>query len=150
MMNNKTKKAIATITMGAAVLTLTPAVSWAETAVNPLNDQRSSIISPYMLYIQDAVTDLYISGNTAIIDCSVTGDRNSATKAKVVAELQIKNGSSWSTVKTWTDTQNDREAYVYETYTVSSNKTYRVKSTVTVWEGSLSEMKTFYSGEETA
>lgn len=148
-MNNKTKKAIATITMGAAVLTLTPAVSWAETAVNPLNNQRSSIISPYMLYIQDAVTDLYISGNTATIDCSVTGDRNSATKAKVVAELQIKNGSSWTTVKTWTDTQNTREAYVYETYGVSTNNTYRVKSTVTVWEGSLSETKTFYSGEET-
>ena len=100
-MNQKMKKTIATMCMGAAVLTLTPAVSWAETAVNPLNNLQESSISPYMLYIKDSTCNLNISGSTATVNCSVEGDIDSATKAKVIAELQVKNGSSWIPVKIW-------------------------------------------------
>jgi hypothetical protein len=148
-MNNKTKKAIATICMGAAVLTLTPAVSWAETAVNPLNNRQEQAIAPYMLYIQRATSSLSISGTTATVDSSVMGSLGEATKAKVVAELQIKSGNSWITVETWTNTQNGYRASVYETFSVTSDETYRVKATVTVWEGSLSETQTVYSNEKT-
>lgn len=149
-MNYKMKKAVASICMGAAVLTLTPAVSMAETATIFENDQQENSIAPYMLYIRDSSASLAISGTKATVDCSVSGNRTSATKAKVVAELQVKNGSSWTTVKTWTDTQNDYEAYVYETYTITKGNTYRVKASVTVWEDSLSETQTVYSGEKTA
>lgn len=141
-MHTRTKKRIATICIGATVLTLVPAVSWAETAEIPLNNQQ---VSPYMLYIYDAISKLSISGTTATVNASVTGYANEATKAKVVAELQVKNGSSWLTVKTWTVTENDYEAVVDETYTITKGKTYRVKATMTVWEGSQSETQTFYS-----
>lgn len=150
MMNQKMKKTIATMCMGAAVLTLTPAVSWAETAVNPLNNQQESTISPYMLYIKDTDYSLKITGTKATVDCSVQGDPVSATKAKVIAELQVKNGNSWIPVEIWTVTENSDYAEVSETHTVTSGNTYRVKATMTVWESSLSETQTFYTDEVTA
>ena len=145
MMNQKMKKTIATMCMGAAVLTLTPAVSWAETAVNPLNNLQESSISPYMLYIKDSTCNLNISGSTATVNCSVEGDIDSATKAKVIVELQVKNGSSWIPVKIWTVEENDYMAKVKESHTINTSNTYRVKATVTVWEGSQSETQTLYS-----
>ncbi len=144
-MNQKMKKTIATMCMGAAVLTLTPAVSWAETAVNPLNNQQENIVSPYMLYIKESICDLSISGSTAKVNCSVAGDVDSATKAKVIAELQVKSGSNWIPAKIWTVTEDNYMAKVKETYTINTNNTYRVKATVTVWEGSQSESQTLYN-----
>ncbi len=131
------------------MLTLTPAVSMAETAVIPLNNQQETEIAPCMLYIQKVTNVLNISGTTATVNCSTMGSSGEATKAKITAELQCKNGSSWTTVKTWTDTQNSYRASVYETYTVTKGKTYRIKATATVWEGSQSETQTVYSNEKT-
>lgn len=148
-MNQKMKKTIATMCMGAAVLTLTPAVSWAETAVNPLNNQQESSIAPYMLYIKDTDYSLKINGTKATVNCSVQGG-SAATKAKVIAELQVKSGSSWIPVDIWTVTENSAYAEVYESYSVTSGNTYRVKATMTVWESSLSETQTFYTDEVTA
>ena len=73
------------------------------------------------------------------------GDFDSATKSKVIAELQVKNGSSWIPVKIWTVEENDYMAKVKESHTINTSNTYRVKATVTVWEGSQSETKTLYS-----
>ena len=72
-----------------------------------------------------------------------------ATKAKVVAELQMNSGGTWVTVATWTDIQNKDEASVKASKAVTKGNTYRVKATVTVWEGSQSETQTVYSGEKT-
>ena len=143
-MNQKMKKTSATMCMGAAVLTLTPAVSWAETAVNPLSNQQESI-APRMMYIDRASCDLSISGSTASVECYVNGNPNYATKAKIIAELQVQSGSGWLPVKIWTVTENDYEATVDESYTINTSSTYRLKATVTVWEGSQSETKTLYS-----
>ena len=148
-MNSRMKKAVATVCMGAAVLTLTPAVSMAETAVLSVNHQQETAVSPRMMYIEDAKSNLTISGTKATVTASVSGDLNNATKAKVIAELQLKSGSSWIPVEIWTVTNNGASAKVYETYTVKSNNTYRVKATVTVWEGSQSETQTVYSSEKT-
>ena len=149
-MNSKMKKTAATVCLGAAVLALTPAVSMAETAMKPVNAQTENAISPYMLYIRQTTSVLSISGTTATVDCSTLGVVGEATKAKIIAELQVKNGSSWTTVETWTDTQNSYRASVYETYSVTKGKPYRVKATATVWEGSQSEIQTVFSNEKTA
>lgn len=149
-MNSKMKKTVATVCLGAAVLALTPAVSMAETAMKPVNAQTENAISPYMLYIRQTTSVLSISGTTATVDCSTLGVVGEATKAKIIAELQVKNGSSWTTVETWTDTQNSYRASVYEAYSVTKGKTYRVKATATVWEGSQSEIQTVFSNEKTA
>lgn len=149
-MNSKMKKTAATVCLGAAVLALTPAVSMAETAMKSVNAQTENAISPYMLYIRQTTSVLSISGTTATVDCSTLGVVGEATKAKIIAELQVKNGSSWTTVETWTDTQNSYRASVYEAYSVTKGKTYRVKATATVWEGSQSEIQTVFSNEKTA
>lgn len=149
-MNSKMKKTAATVCLGAAVLALTPAVSMAETAMKPVNAQTENAISPYMLYIRQTTSVLSISGTTATVDCSTLGVVGEATKAKIIAELQVKNGSSWTTVETWTDTQNSYRASVYEAYSVTKGTTYRVKATATVWEGSQSEIQTVFSNEKTA
>ena len=146
-MKNNVKKVVATVCMGAAVLTLTPAVSWAETAGIPVNQQQEAAISPYMLYIHNAKSELSISGTTATVDCEVSGSRTDATKAKVIAELQLKSGNSWLPVKIWTVTEDSYEASVYDSYAVKSGNTYRVKATVTIWEGSESETQYVYSDE---
>lgn len=146
-MGKKMKKAAAVICLGAAVLTSVPAVSLAETAVEPVSQQGGEI-APRMQYISDARCGLRIEGTTATVDCWVNGHVLTATKAKVIAELQLKNGSSWLPVAIWTDTQDGFKARVYETKTVS-NGTYRVKATVTVWEGSQSETQTFFTDERT-
>ena len=84
MMNKTVRKTIATICMGAAVLTLTPAVSWAETAVVPLNNQKENVIAPYMLYIDRAKCNLDISGSTATVDWLYTGIQILQQKQKLL------------------------------------------------------------------
>ena len=143
MMNNA-KKAAAAVCLGAVVLTSVPAVAMAATA-EPITQQTESGIATYMLYIVDARCTLSISGTTATVNAWVIGDDFDATKAKVVAELQEKDGNSWTTIATWTDTQNAYRASVNKTKSITRGKTYRVKATVTVWEGSASETQTIYN-----
>ena len=144
-MQRKTKEVLATICLGATVLTLTPAVSWAETAAIPVICQQKTEIAPYMLLINRVECDLDITGTTATAKCYVTVDPNAATKAKIIAELQVKNGSSWIPVKIWTVTEDSYSARVKETYTITQGNTYRLKATMTVWEGSQSETQNVYS-----
>ena len=144
-MQNKARKVAAMICLSAAVLTSVPAVAMAATADEPINQQTEIGIAPYMLYIVDANCTLSISGTTATVQCWVKGDSIDATKAKVIAELQVKNGSSWTTIATWTDTQDSYRVTVNKTKTITAGNTYRVKATVTIWEGSQSETQTLYS-----
>lgn len=107
-------------------------------------------IAPHLTYIEDAEVAMHISGTTATVDAWVKGDVIYATKAKMIAELQVKNGNDWVPVGIWTDTQNDYTAQVYETKSVVKGHTYRVKATGTIWEGSQSETVTFYTEEDVA
>lgn len=147
-MYTKSKKLLATICMGAMVLTSVPAVAMATTADNSVNQQENELM-PCMTYIQRTGCTLVISGTTAKINCSLTGI-SSSTKAKIIAELQVKNGTNWIPVKIWTETQDGDEISVDESYSVTKGNTYRVKATVTVWEGSQSETQNLYSSEKTA
>lgn len=129
--------------------TLIPMASWASfSTTNERTD--NSIIMPRLSYIEDCQNSLEIANGTAIVDCWVNGDVLDATKAKVIAELQVKSGNNWIAYGTWVDTQNDYEAYVYETKSVKAGNTYRVKATFTVWEGSQSETVTSFTDEMTA
>jgi len=113
-------------------------------------DSQENSIMPCMTYIEDWQNGLSISNGVATVDCWVKGDYLNATKAKVIAELQLKSGSSWMAYGTWTSTQNDYEAYVYKTKSVTAGHTYRVKATYTVWEGSESETIVIFGDEMTA
>lgn len=107
-------------------------------------------IAPYLTYIEDAEVTMNITETTATVDAWVKGDWIYATKAKIIAELQVKNGSNWIPVAIWTDTQDGFKAHVYETKSVVKGHTYRVKATGTIWEGSQSETVTFYTDEDVA
>lgn len=110
--------------------------------------EKISVISPRWTYIADAEVDLAIRNSNAIVDCWVNGHYNTATKSKVIAELQVKSSSTnWIPVAIWTDTQNGYMASVYETKEINPNNTYRVKATFTVWEGSQSETITIIGDE---
>ena len=110
----------------------------------------SSMIEPRLTYIEAAETGLDIDNGVATVDCWVKGNILEATKAKVIAELQLKSGNSWMAYGTWTDTRNDYEAFVYKTKSVTKGNTYRVKATYTIWEGSQSETVVVFSDEVTA
>ena len=144
------RKMTAAACLGTAVLTLVPTASLAEAVAIPAINQQENAIVPYMLYITEIRSNLSIANRIATTNCWVQGQKGDATKAKVVAELQEKSGSSWDTIATWTDTQNAYKASVYETKSVTAGKTYRVKATVTIWEGTKSETQTVYSAEKTA
>ena len=107
-------------------------------------------VSPRMMYIADYAIDFGISNGEAIVGVEVNGDVLDATRAKVIAELQVKNGNSWIPVAIWTDDRYDYYACVDETHDVVKGHTYRVKGTFMVWEGSASETVYDYSPEMTA
>ena len=140
------KKFVAALLLGGMMVAAAPMTSMADSSVVPMNQQEESEIAPHYTYIVEAMTDLMISGSTATVDCWVTGDLTTATKAKVIAELQVQSSpTNWIPVAIWTDTQNDFRAAVYETKTINPNNTYRVKATYTVWEGSQSETITVFT-----
>lgn len=107
-------------------------------------------IAPHFTYIVDSEATMSISGTTATVDAWVCGDTIYATKTKIIAELQVKNGNDWIPVAIWTDTQDGLKAHVNETKSVVKGHTYRVKATGTAWEGSQSETVTFYTEEDVA
>ena len=144
-MKTNMKKLVAALLLGGMMMAAVPMASMADSSVIPMNQQEESEIAPHFTYIVDAMTSLEISGSTATVDCWVKGDISTATKAKVIAELQVKSSeTNWIPVAIWTDTRDGFEAYVYETKTINPNNTYRVKATYTVWEGSQSETHTAF------
>ena len=143
----KIKKYVVAV-LAVSFFMLMPAASMADVLIVAKDDCKESNISPRMSYIVEAMCDLAIRGTTATVDCWVEGDYDEATKAKVIAELQVKNSSTnWIPVAIWTDTQNSYRASVYETKTINPDNIYRVKATCTVWEGSQSETITVFSDE---
>lgn len=116
----------------------------------PAAAMANEVMPLQLMYISDAEATMNITGTTATVDAWVCGNVKYATKAKMIAELQVKNGNGWIPVGLWTDTQNDYMAQVYETKSVVKGHTYRVKATATIWEGSQSETVTFYTDEDVA
>ena len=114
--------------------------------MNAMAESQENSISPRFTYIVDAENILKISGSTATVSCWVNGQYQDATKAKVIAELQVKSSATnWIPVAIWTDTQDGYRAAINESHAINPNNTYRVKATFTVWEGTQSETITMYN-----
>ena len=144
------KKYIASILLGTMLIVAVPMNALAVEAGMEENTQLTSIMQSRLTYIRDGQAGLSINNGVATVDCWVKGSITDATKAKVIAELQLKSGSSWIAYGTWTETANAFKASVYETKSVKAGQTYRVKATYTVWEGSQSETIVVFSDEVTA
>lgn len=150
MMSQKMKRILAISCLSSFAITSVPMMALEETTVPMTTIVEDEAIAPRLKYIVNAHSILKISDGIATVDCMVKGDYYNATKAKVIAELQLKSGSTWLPVGLWTDTQDDYMAWVTETKSVTEGEVYRVKATVTVWEGDQSETKTIFTEERTA
>ena len=142
-MNKNMKKVVALFCLVAMLLVPCQAVFASESATG-------YSVSPRMTYIADYWMAFDIDGTTAEVEVEVNGNVLEATRAKVIAELQVKNGNNWIPVAIWTDDQYNYKAFVEETHDVVKGHTYRVKGTFMVWEGSASETVYDFSPEITA
>lgn len=140
------RKVVATIICG-LVLTSIPAVSLAETANLSFSNNE---VAPCFEYIESYQNKLSISGTTASVNCYLYGNYALATKVKIDCELQEKNGSSWYYVNSWTAESQSDYVSLNKIHSVTDGKTYRLKTTFTVWNGSTEESTTYYSSEKTA
>ena len=141
-MNSKVKTLISGVCLSASLLAAAMPQAMAledSTPAEPIGAAQT-IVMPCMDYINDADITFSISGGKAYVDGWVRGQNGIATRCKITANLQVKNGLSWSNVKTWSDDQNGRKASIS-----GSGKTYRVYAVVTAYKGSLSESKTMIS-----
>ena len=80
-------------------------------------------ISPMFVNIRSTSAELTIGGNTANCYGGVQA-YSAGNSCTINMKLQKKNGSSWTTIKTWSDDGNG-SASLSETYTISSG-TFRV------------------------
>lgn len=130
-----------------ACLTVIPAPQAlaADVAVVNQSDQVMSQVMPLMEYIYEASHKLSISNGTATVYARVRGKSSMATKCKITVELQEKGVLFWSTVKSWSTTEYGRTAELNASQSVTSGKSYRIVTTVTVWSGTDSETQTITS-----
>lgn len=108
-----------------------------EPEITPLWEQISSA---------RAVLSVNESGR-ATVYCSAQGTASSTTKVKIEAKLQRSWGLFWITEETFTVEKDSHIASINESYTVESGHTYRIKATVTVYNGTDSESATVKSNE---
>ena len=140
MLKSNLRKIMAIVLLSSFAVFCLPTASMAETKLASFDTYQETTISPRLTYIVDALAGLAINNGTATVDCWVEGQYGDATKTKVIAELQLESGTdNWIAYGTWTETQNSYKTSVYKTKSVTKGYTYRVKATVTVWEGSASE-----------
>ena len=94
-----------------------------------------------MTNINDAQCALTVKDGKAAARVEVGGKRG-AEKCKIVLKIQVKQGTSWVTVDSWTVEKDGRNASIEESVKTESGKTYRAQATVTVWIDGESESKT--------
>ena len=83
---------------------------------------------------------LDVSGGTAYVEAEAAGKSN-VTSIRLTVTLQKKSGSSWSSVRSWTESDSSDFVSLSKELSVSSG-TYRVRATA-VFNGS--ETVTVYS-----
>lgn len=104
-------------------------------------------VMPALNYISKHTASLYISGSSATITVRVTGTYGTTTKTRISATLQRKSGSSWVNVKSWSESSNSYQTSLSESYSVSSNHTYRVKAVCKAYQHGSWESTTVYSNK---
>lgn len=76
---------------------------------------------------------------------TVDGHSSKATKCEITIELQEKGLLFWDTIETWHTVKYGRSAELETSKGVTSGKSYRIVTTVTVWGGTDSETQTITS-----
>jgi len=107
-----------------------------DSIVNDGQEQRYSIISGYDVALSK-------NGSTATGSGWIRGTAGTS-KVYIKLELQEKNGTSYSTIRTWTKTVQSNYAKLTGSNTINTNKTYRLKATFTATKNGSTETATIY------
>ena len=132
----KQMRKMATLIM-AVVLCFSSTAMIATAESNVGKNPDTTIITPRFTAIANCGRALSKENSSGKLNC--IGDTSVHTgygyTSGVIVELQKKSGSSWSTVKTWSNYSGGVYSVVDEYYYVS-NGTYRVKATHEAYSGS--------------
>lgn len=117
------------------------------TAIPAFAVENESAVTPRYTYIARMSAVLEIS-RLGVANCGGSCYVPDADTVKFTCKLQRYEGSSWTTVKTWTDTDAPT-CGLSKYYAVSSGYTYRVRTTCSVYNASgvLVESGTCYSNQ---
>ena len=121
------------------ILSVTPALA----------AESESAIMPRYSYIAQMYSGLQI-GKLGLSACHASCYAEGGASVALTAKLQQYNGSTWTTVKTWTATGTDL-ASISKNYAVPSGYTYQLRVTCAVFNaaGTLIETGTCYSNQVT-
>ena len=97
-------------------------------------------IMPLYNYIEDTDCSIDINGTRA--DLSAFVSAVNVDKCQIKMTLQMRDGSSWDDVTSWTDVEYNDNMRVTHSYTIDPDESYRVKVTFKVWNGSSTETVT--------
>ena len=111
--------------------------------------ENESSVMPRYSYIAKMYSGLQI-GKLGLSACQANCYAEGADSVALTAKLQQYNGSTWTTVKTWTATGTDI-ATISKNYAVPSGYTYQLRVTCAVFNasGTLIETGTCYSNQVT-
>ena len=95
------------------------------------------------------IVNLTLSSGNATAECKVFGAGGKVTKITIYMYLQKQNSSGgWSNYKTWSGTKSDNN-YTLSKTTANTKGTYRVRASVTCYQGTSSETTSEYSTVKT-
>ena len=121
-------------------------------AAVPINAEASAgnVVTPMYTDTSKISCDLSINENTALVVASVRGKASTVKSCSLKVELQEKVGFLWITKSTWNVSESGNELCITRSCKVISGKTYRAKTTSTVYTASGSENASQTSSTQTA
>lgn len=143
------KKTLTALMLVFALCTASASPAFAAEIQTQSSDTTSSAIgiTPFWLVTTSVTNNFNITGKTAAIRVSVRCD-SYITSIGVKAEVQKKSGTSWTTMKTYSDTYYTFYGTTSESYALSSGE-WRLKTTVKPYKnGVLQETITLYTYDD--
>jgi len=109
------------------VLTLITFMSFPTVSYATAYEKSGIPIQPQWSFLDVANQYFDVSSGITTIEAITVGKSN-ATSASVVANLQRKYGTSWSTIKSWSVTENGNTASFRTTWLVTTGYYYRLQT----------------------
>lgn len=99
-----------------------------------------SEIMPLYNFIEDTDCSIDINGTVANMIAFVSAP--AADRCQIKMTLQMRDGSTWEDVTSWTSSKSASEYEVERSYSIDPDESYRVKVTFKVWNGTSTETVT--------
>ena len=109
--------------------------------------EADSLYGMRYTYISYTTTSINISNGLATVSNSISCNSD-VDKVTVSSYLQKYSNGTWTTLKHWTDTENDNRYAGTHTYYVASGNSYRVLTYFYAYDGSASESVTEYAYQD--